>query len=270
MKRLALCLLCLFTTATTSADTPPPALEQTEALRASQAAIGRELGDFVLLDRQSRPVRLSSYRGRPLLISFIYTGCFQVCPGTTRALQRAVAAAQEVLGEGRFKIVSIGFNQPADSPVALRSFAAQQGISSPDWEFLSPPESSVGAIARELGFSYVATPAGFDHTLQVTLVDAQGRIFRQIYGDAFAPDDLVAPLKQLLLGAEAVSETRFDRLVERVRLVCTVYDPTTGKYRIDWGLILEIAGGLTSVLVTIAFFFAEWRNQRQARRQARA
>ena len=49
-----------------------------DALRASQAVIGKTIGDFTLLDREGRPVRLSSYRGKPLLVSFIYTGCFQV------------------------------------------------------------------------------------------------------------------------------------------------------------------------------------------------
>lgn len=268
MKRYALCLLCLFGTA--GADTPPLALDQAAALRVSQAAIGRDIGDFTLFDRQGRPVRLSSYRGRPLLVSFIYTGCFQICPGTTRALHRAVTAAQGVLGDARFQVVSIGFNQPADSPVALKVFAAQQGIDQPNWEFLSPPGDRVGDIAGDFGFSFVATPAGFDHTLQVTLVDGRGRVHAQIYGDAFSPDDLVGPLKQLLLDGGSAEETRFAQMVERVRLLCTVYDPKTGKYRIDWGLILEVAGGLTSVLATIAFFYGEWRNQRAARSKASA
>lgn len=267
MKRHALCLLCLLGTATASADTPPTALDQTEALRASQAVVGKQIGEFTLLDRQSKPVALSSYRGRPLLVSFIYTGCFQICPGTTRALHKAVTAAQAVLGENGFQVVSIGFNQPTDSPVALKVFAAQQGIDQANWEFLSPSADKIAAISRDFGFSYLPTAAGFDHTLQVTVVDAKGRIYRQIYGDAFDPDDLIRPLGQLLQGSPAADETRFERIVERVRLICTVYDPKTGKYRIDWGLILEIAGAVTSVLWTIGFFYGEWRNQRDARRQ---
>ena len=34
-------------------------------------------------------------------------------------------------------------------------------------------------------------------------------------------------------------------MVERVRILCTVYDPETGEYRYDYGLIFEIIGGLT-------------------------
>ena len=268
--RYALCLLCLLGTATASADTPLPTLDQAEALRASQAVVGNEIGDFLLQDRQGKAVRLSSFRGQPLLVSFIYTGCFQICPGTTRALHKAVSAAQEALGDKRFQVLSIGFNQPADSPVALKAFAAQQGIADANWEFLSPPAAAVAAISRDFGFSFVATPAGFDHTLQVTLVDQRGRIYRQIYGDAFAPEDLIRPLQQLLAGAPTAAESPLENIVERVRLICSVYDPKTGKYRLDWGLLLEIAGGITSVLWTIGFFIGEWRNQRAARRQASA
>lgn len=49
-------------------------LDREQALRTSQAALGREVGEHVLLNREGRPVRLSSYRGKPLLVSFIYTG----------------------------------------------------------------------------------------------------------------------------------------------------------------------------------------------------
>ena len=48
------------------------------------------LGEHELLDRNERWVRLSSWRGKPLLVSFIYTGCFQVCPTNTKALEQAV------------------------------------------------------------------------------------------------------------------------------------------------------------------------------------
>ena len=94
-------------------------------------------------DRRNRPVKLPDYRGKPLLVSFIYTGCFQVCPAQTRALQEAVEGLQRMLGEHQFNVVSIGFNQPADSPQALKSFATQYGIRETNWEFLSPPAAIV-------------------------------------------------------------------------------------------------------------------------------
>ena len=247
-----------------------PALDQTSALRASQAAVGRAIGDYTLQDREGRAVRLSSYRGKPLLVSFIYTGCFQVCPTTTRALQQAARVARDALGGGRFNVISIGFNQPADTPQALKSFAAQYGINSPNWEFLSPPAAIVQDLARDFGFEFAATAGGFDHLLQVSVVDAEGRIYRQIYGEDYSADYLVEPLRQLVAGTPVADATSVSAILEQVRILCSVYDPRTGKYRVSYAIGLEVAGGATFLLCIIWFFLTEWAARRRAARRARA
>jgi protein SCO1/2 len=245
-----------------------PALDESEALRAAEAAIGRTLPDTELLDRRGRPVRLSDYRGKPLLVSFIYTGCFQVCPAQTRALYEAVQGLDRMLGEHQFNVVSIGFNQPFDSPEAMRSFARQHRIDYRNWEFLSPPRQSVEALTRAFGFSYVATPAGFDHVLGVTVVDAGGRIHAQVYGDRLRADQLGAPLRELLLKTPPVATSTLAAVVERVRILCTVYDPETGEYRYDIKLILEIIGGALFFFSVALYLLFEWRDQRRARRRS--
>ena len=247
-----------------------PALDQTAALRASQAVVGRAIGDYTLTDREGRAVRLSSYRGKPLLVSFIYTGCFQVCPTTTRALQQAASVARDALGDKRFNVISIGFNQPADSPQALKSFAAQYGINSPNWEFLSPPAAIVPELARDFGFAFAATAAGFDHLLQVSVVDAEGRIYRQIYGEDYSADYLTEPLRQLITGTPVADATSLSAILEQVRILCSVYDPRTGKYRVSYAIVLEIAGGATFLVWIIWFFLGEWWTRRRAARRARA
>ena len=239
-------------------------------MRSSQAAVGHAIRDYILRGRDGRPVRLSSYRGKPLLVSFIYTGCFQVCPTTTKTLQKAVSVATDALGANRFNVISIGFNQPADSPQALKSFAAQYGINSPNWNFLSPPAAVVADLARDFGFSFVPTPAGFDHLLQVSVVDAQGRIYRQIYGDDYSADYLIEPLRQLITGAPVTEARSLSAILDQVRLLCSVYDPRTGKYRVSYGLVLEIAGFATFLLWIIWFFLSEWLARRRLARQSGA
>lgn len=239
-------------------------LDREQALRLSQEAIGRKISDHTLLDREGRPVRLSSYRGKPLLVSFIYTGCFQVCPTTTRSLQETVQGLQKVFGPNQFNVVSIGFNQPEDSPVALKAFAAQHQINQPSWEFLSPSMSTIGDIAKEFGFVYAPTPAGFDHVLQVSLLDANGRIVRQIYGESIKPAEIGEPIKLLLSGTPVEPATMLDDVMDRVRILCTVYDPKTGSYRVDYTLPIQIAGGVTFFILMLVFFFNEWRSSRQS------
>lgn len=243
-------------------------LEREAAFAASQAVIGDVIGEFTLLNREGQPVRLSQYRGKPLLVSFIYTGCMQVCPATTRHLQNALASAQQVFGDRQFNVISIGFNQPDDSPQAMKAFAAQFHIDQSGWDFLSPHADKVKSLTQAFGFSYRATPAGFDHMAQLTLLDANGRVYRQIYGDNFASDAVVEPIKQLLNNSPVSETVSFNGLIDRVRILCTVYDQVTGNYRFQYGLLLEVGGGLTFAIAVLWFFFTEWRTRRRQRKHA--
>jgi protein SCO1/2 len=274
-KRLAavLCLaagLLLSVSSFASSSSADMGLDRELALKASQAVIGTQIGDHTLLDREGKPVRLSSYRGKPLLVSFIYTGCFQVCPSTTRSLQETVQGLQKTFGTNKFNVVSIGFNQPDDSPIALKAFAAQYQINQPNWEFLSPSMSTVEAIARDFGFVYAATPAGFDHVLQVSLLDGDGRIVRQVYGEGIPPAELGEPLKMLLSGEPFEPAMMLDGVMDRIRILCTVYDPKTGDYVVDYTLPIQIAGGVTFFILMLIFMINEWRSNRTSARNKEA
>lgn len=249
-----------------SSNTTDLGLDREAALRTSQAAIGRKVGDHILLNREGVPTSLASYRGKPLLVSFIYTGCFQVCPTTTRSLQEAVEGLLKGVGPNQFNVVSIGFNQPADSPQALKSFATQYGIRQPNWEFLSPPAALVPDLARDFGFVFQASPAGFDHVLQVSILDGEGRIVRQVYGEGVVPSELGEPLKMLLAGQPVESNELIEHLVDRVRILCTVFDPKTGTYKVDYTLPIQIAGGVTFFVLMLIFFINEWRSSRKMAR----
>ncbi len=244
-------------------------LDNKIAYELSQAAIGKPLGDHVLLDRQGRPKRLADYRGKPLLVNFIYTACFQVCPTTTRNLQKAVENTVGMLGANRFNIVSIGFNQPFDSPQAMKAFSTQHGIHLPNWEFLSPAPAVVDELTRNFGFSFVATTAGFDHLNQVTLVDAEGRIFRQIYGEKFTAQDLAEPLKAMITGAPIPPQTgTLAELADRLRIICSVYDPVTGKYRTNYALYFEIAGFISFMFFMLWVAWSFMRKRRDEKIQS--
>ena len=265
LRTAGLALIFAASALTTAQAEAPPALDERAALAAGEAAIGRTVPDYVLLDRQGREVKLSRYRGKPLLVSFIYTGCFQVCPATTRALHEAVKGLDKLLAPDQFNVVSIGFNQPFDSPSAMKTFATQNGIVFPNWEFLSPAPAIVGELTKAFGFSYAPTPAGFDHIVQVTLVDAEGKVYRQIYGETLGADQLVEPMKQLVTGAPVAQTGAVADLLDRVRILCSVYDPRTGEYRLSYALIFEIAGFLTFLSYIVWYL---WKGLRRKNRPA--
>ena len=243
------------------------ALDPRDALKVSQSAVGRMLGDYTLVDRDGKAARLADFRGKPLIVQFIYTGCFQVCPTTTKFLGRAVGEAQRALGSDAFHIVTVGFNLPFDTPGAMREFQRKQGIDLPNWNFVAADPATVDGLARDTGFVWTPTAAGFDHLTQATIVDGRGRVFRQVYGESFELPMFVGPLKELVTGTPAPAQD-LSALLERVRILCTVYDPRAGKYRLNYGLFIEIFVGLTVLGATAWYLIAGARRGRADRRAA--
>lgn len=235
-------------------------LDAREAVAQSQRAIGRTVGDHAFVAADGRAIRLSEFRGKPLIVSFVYTGCFAVCPTTTKFLADAVGAARRALGHDSFRVLTVGFNLPFDSPSAMREFARKQGIDDARWTFASPSPDDVEALAAELGFQWVPTAGGFDHLAQATIVDANGRVFRQVYGDRFELPMLVAPLRELALGTPAPRDD-LRALFDRVRLLCTVYDVRSGRYRLDYALFFELFTGLTFAVATIVWLVVASRRR---------
>jgi protein SCO1/2 len=257
MRRvLQVLVLGLFVTAARAA-----ALDADTALGASRAAVGSEPGAFHFTDTAGKRVTLESFRGRPLVVSFVYTGCSQVCPTTTRSLAKAVRTAREVVGTDAFGVVSIGFNIPSDNPVSMRVFARQNAIDDARWSFLTPDAGTPEPLARAFGFAYAPQSGGFDHLAQVTILDARGRIHAQVYGESLALPVLVQPLRELALGEPAAPT--LDAVVDRVRLLCTVYDPVTGKYRLDYALFFEVLAGVLALGGTAVFLLRERLRSRQ-------
>ena len=149
-----------------------------------------------------------------------------------------------------------------DDPAAMRAFSRKFGISSLNWLFLTPETQSLGALTAELGFRYQATTAGFDHLLQVSILDRDGRVYRQVYGDSFDAPLFVGPLLQLAQNAP-VPAGSVQAFLEQVKLLCTVYDPSAGRYRLNYVVIIELLVGSSVMIGGIGFLVIEWRRRRR-------
>jgi protein SCO1 len=101
----------------------------------------------------------------------------------------------------------------------------------------------------------------------VTLLDAEGRVAAQVYGENFDIPMLVSPLKALLTNAPLPAIT-VAHVVERVRLLCTVYDPRSGRYRLDYRLVLELLVGFSIIVATLGYLLREWQRHRRRLRAA--
>jgi protein SCO1/2 len=232
------------------------------ALSISQAAVGKAVGDHAFIDRLNRNVSLGDFKGKPLVVSMIFTSCHHVCPTTTIHLAEAVDAAREALGNDSFEVITIGFDAARDTPDAMRAFAREQGIEADGWRFLSGSSETIAALSEDLGFVYFASPRGYDHINQTTIIDRNGAVYSQVYGVNFELPWLVEPLKQLVFNRPESSGHMLASLVDRVRLFCTVYNPASGRYEIDNSLFIQIAIGLMIVL-SVALYL--WRGFRPSR-----
>jgi len=257
-------LVALLSSAFAAANTPTPLdptpLDPTKAIRISQAAIGSTVGDFQFIDQDGKPLRLAELQGRPVLVSFIYTSCAFVCPMLIERLRDVVKVANDTLGENSFTVLTIGFDTAVDTPERMRVYARERRVTNPNWRMVSADAPTIAAVSKAVGFQFVRLGGGFDHVAQVTVLDAQGVVFAQAYGPDFDPPAIIDPLKRLALG-QKLRERPLAELLRTVRLLCTTYDPKSGRYRFDYSLILEIAIGLTLAIGVGAFLVHAWRQR---------
>ena len=236
--------------------------DRESALDISQSAIGEAIGAHTLRDIHGQTFELESLKGRPVVVSMIYTSCHHVCPTITRTLAEGVDAAREALGEDSFSVVSIGFDWKVDTPERMRQFAAQQGVArDPEWHFLAGDPSTIDALAADLGFIFYESSKGFDHLAQTTIIDRDAVVYRQVYGANLGKQAIVEPLKELVFDTPA-GESLVTHWMNTLKLFCTVYDPNSDRYRFDYSIILALIIGVLCLGSIAIFIVREWRTAR--------
>jgi protein SCO1/2 len=243
--------------AASSAQSETVRLDPRGALERSEAAIGRSLGGYTLIDSTGGALALGSYRGKPLIVSLVYSSCSSVCPATTQHLINAVGEARRVFGPDTFAVLTVGFDARNDTPARMAHFAATQGVNFDNWRLASADTATMSALLRDLGFSYASAAGGFDHVTQTTVIDRDGKVYRHVYGDDFPVQMLIEPLKDAIYGT-ATSLT-FRGLIDRIKFICTTYDPGAGRYRIDYGLMFGSVIAALSLALMGGLILREWR-----------
>lgn len=245
------------------APLPPvdPVFDGDTAYALSQQAVGRLVGDYRFTTADGHTVSLADLRGQPLVISLVYTSCYQICSMTTRSLAKTVRAARTVLGDDSFNVLTIGFDTPVDTPAAMATFAVEQGVRESGWQFVSGDAATLAALTRDLGFTYQRSPKGFDHLLQTTILDADGRVYRQVYGDTIDAPWLVEPLKRLVFGASP-GDSVLTQISNRVNMYCVTYDPATGAYRYDYSIYIGVVIGGLIIAAVAGLMVREMRHAR--------
>ena len=169
---------------------------------------GVEVPDFRLLNQDGKPVSLKKYRGRALLLTFIYTRCpvpeyCSLMSGNFAAIERELEKDPDLYA--RTHLLSVSFDTAHDTPRVLRSYgAATTGRydkeSFAHWEFVTGAAEEVKKMAQFFGLTYLPEKGEFVHSLQTALVAPDGRLSRLYPGNEWQPADVLADLRALLKG----------------------------------------------------------------------
>ncbi|HEV3021629.1 MAG TPA: SCO family protein, partial [Pirellulales bacterium] len=124
----------------------------------------------------------ADYRGKVVLVSFIFTTCNGTCPATTHRmakLHQECARRPELKDAVQF--LSISLDPARDTPEALRGYMRLYEIDGGNWAFLTGTSKEVQPVLAAWGmWAKPAANGQLDHPSRVYLVDRRGRI-REIY-----------------------------------------------------------------------------------------
>jgi len=151
---------------------PPP-------VRPGGVAAGeyRTVSDFELTDQNGKPVKLSDFRGRPVLLAFGYTQCPDVCPLTLsdfKAVKRELGADAE-----RVAFVLVSIDPERDTPEVMQRYLA---VFDPEFIGLTGPDERIRLLTDQLDASYEKQRPDPEtgayavaHTSFIYLFDAEGK-----------------------------------------------------------------------------------------------
>jgi protein SCO1/2 len=166
---------------------------------------GETLPDFRLVNQDGKAIRLADYKGRALLLTFIYTRC--PVPDYCALMSSNFAEIEKELKKDsalyrKTHLLSISFDPAYDTPKVLRSYgAAQTGNYDKEtfahWEFVTGDAEEVKKLAQFFGLTYVPEKDQIVHSLQTALIAPDGKIAKLYSGNEWKPSDVVTDIRTL-------------------------------------------------------------------------
>ena len=145
------------------------------------------------LDEQGKAVKLSTWRGTPLVLTMVYRTCRSRCPMTIHKLQRVERAFRAHGRNANFVLVTL--DPLGDTPPQLAAFKKEQGFDS-WWHLLGGELNQTRALARFLRVRPAYDDNHIDHEVRTAVFDAQGRLVENIAGWAFDDNEPVIATRQ--------------------------------------------------------------------------
>jgi protein SCO1/2 len=142
--------------------------------------------EFTLHDTLGEQIRLSDYRGRAVLLAFIFTSCKSACPLISQQMATLQGELKRAaLFPAKAGLLSVTVDPQIDTAEILARYAKNFGADPAGWRFLyDGPEQLKVVLAAYDEWTKALPGGGLDHPARVYLIDPQGNI-REVYSLAF-------------------------------------------------------------------------------------
>jgi protein SCO1/2 len=168
-------------------------------------APGEAAPDFSLVNQDGKRLNLRQYRGKILLLTFIYTRCPlpDYCPLMSRNFA-AIAAklSSDAALRDSVRLLSISIDPEYDQPAVLHRYALEYvGKDSAEalkrWQFASGTSEEVQKVAQFFGLSYWRDSGQIIHALVTAVVDPGGKVYKVYRGNDWQPADILEDINNM-------------------------------------------------------------------------
>lgn len=177
-----------------------------EDREAERVQIGEVVPDFKLVDQDGHPVHLSDFRGKAVVLTFIYTRC--PLPNFCPLMSRNFADLEKRLSKGfagEFRLLSVSMDSEFDTPLVLKEYASRYDANTKDWTFATGDTGQIETVARLMGLYYVKENGLISHDLRTALIGPDGRLVHLWKSNVWTPYELERFVRETLNGAKRMA-----------------------------------------------------------------
>jgi protein SCO1 len=153
--------------------------------------IGEVIPDVALTDHNGKTFHFGDFRGKAILVTFIYTRC--ALPNYCPLMSKNFSELQQKLAKdfaGRFHLVSISFDSDYDTPKVMKSYAVAFTKDENSWTFASGSKLEILSVASLFGLTYLPEAGSFNHDLRTALIAPDGRLIHVWRSNVWTPDEV--------------------------------------------------------------------------------
>lgn len=160
-----------------------------------------EVPDFKYLNQDSAWVSKNDFKGKILIVDFMFTHCPDICPPMTSQMKRLSILTKDLSDQIQF--ISFTIDPERDTPFRFRQYIREMGIDAKNWSFLTGDETETYDLA--LQYFHVGAQRSYNpeedflHDDEFVLVDKEGHV-RGLYAGTETEqiDKLHSDIRKLL------------------------------------------------------------------------